>query len=121
MARAGTYDFSIDGGSRWSPRMTWFVDEARTEPVNLTGFEARLTVVQAGFGDDPVLALATPDDITLGGVLGTVSWFVPKPTVLTKLVVPVFDYDLTLLPDGDEDQAFEFLTGQVLVRLKPAP
>lgn len=110
MSLAGTYDWHIDQGALWSPRLTWWTDATKTSAVDLTGFGCRLTVVELGTTTDPVLELVAPADITLGGALGTVEWSVQAAfTALT------LEYELTVIPGGDDTLKKALLKGRLVL------
>lgn len=119
MSSAGSFDFHTDQGARWQPVLMAWETEAKLDPLNLTDYGARLTVVRSGFGEEPVLELVAPASISLGGAIGTIGWSVPAVTMM-ELEHSVYNYELVLVPNGDEDQAYVLLAGRVLVREQAA-
>lgn len=109
-------DFYVDQGARWPETVTWWPGaDGVGSPVDLSGYSARLVVIRAGVDALPVLDLASPNDITLGGSAGTTAWDVVASR-MALFTHPVYQHELTLFPSGDDDLAIRFIKGRVLVR-----
>lgn len=71
---AATYNTVIEKGNTARRIWTWYADLARTTPVNLTGYTARMRVRAAVDAAAILVELKTSDGtIVLGGAAGTIS------------------------------------------------
>jgi len=75
MALAATYDFSMDQGAdldRTGKVFTW--RDTDEDPVNLTGWTARMKIMKSLSADAVLLELTTENGgIVLGGIAGTIT------------------------------------------------
>ena len=67
---AARLNLTIEQGATFQAVITWEIDG---DPVDLTGYEARMQARQTVKSDSKVLDLDTDSGITLGGVLGTIT------------------------------------------------
>lgn len=67
---AGTYDFTIEQGTTFSRTFTW--TDSSNNPINLTGYTAKLSIAPAPAGT-PYISLTDTSGITLGGSAGTIA------------------------------------------------
>lgn len=122
MSSGGVVDFSVDQDARWHPWMRLWTSKAKTALVDTTGYGAQLVVVRAGFHVAPVLTI----DETTGIVItctkdgddvteSTIEWDVPAPT-MDGLTVPLFNFDLYVVPEESQALKQRLLTGRLLVR-----
>lgn len=112
MSLPGRYDpWRIDPDSVWNPTLTWKTSKTDPTPIDLTGWGCRLTVLEVGTKTDPVLAIAAPDDITLGGDLGTITWAVQPD----GFVLPEYDATLIVIPPAGEAFRKALVKGRLAV------
>lgn len=106
--------------------MRLWTSKAKTALVDTTGYGAQLIVTRAGFHVDPALSIDDTTGIVLTCTLdeesgdvteSTIEWDVPAPT-MDGLVVPLFNFDLYVLPEKDPALRQRLLTGRVPVRGK---
>lgn len=94
---AGRYSFTIEQAATFSRVVTWYADAAGTQPVNLTGYSAKMKVKnQLGTA---LLDSANGDiTITLGGAAGTVTVTIAaaKTGAMSSTVADDLVYDLEL-------------------------
>lgn len=98
---AGTYDVVCDAGSTLRLRLIYKDNES--QPIDLTGYAARLQVRHRPSSEDAILALDTTEGggITVGGSNGEISIVVPAATT-AGLPAGRHVYDLEIeLPGGD--------------------
>lgn len=80
-------------GSTFSRTLTYKLDD---DPVDLTGYNAKLQVREFFYSPDPVLNLTSASGITLGASAGTISVLIDATT--TSSLIPgdyVYDLELT--------------------------
>lgn len=94
MPLAGTYNIITDQGSTFTRTLT-YKDNAGN-PINLTGYSAKMQVRTATDATSVLLELSTANGrITLGGVLGTISLNAPASAMNFAGGVYVYDLELT--------------------------
>lgn len=74
MATPLIQDLNMYQGETFQFTFTYYTDDTKTTPVDLTNWSARMQVRQRVSSANPVtgLNLTSPGDITLGGAAGTV-------------------------------------------------
>jgi len=99
---AGNYNMKVEQGVTFSQNMTWKIDG---NPVNLSGYTARMNVRTSRSGRVPanilVLALTSENGITLGGVAGTIRIDL-SATQTSNIAAGTYAYDLELESAGEE-------------------
>ena len=98
---AGIHKITAEKGATFSQPFTWKIN---SNPVNLTGYTARMKVrdPKRAPSVNQILSLtsATGGGITLGGVAGTIIVTV-SATIMESIVAAKYVYDLELeSPDG---------------------
>lgn len=69
---AGKYDFYIEQGATFYQPIVW--KDENDDPVDLTGYTARMQIRKTVKSTDPLISLTTTNGrITLGGAQGTVT------------------------------------------------
>lgn len=68
---AADYTIEIERGATWNRLFTWYTDENKTTPKDLTGGTAKLQVRERE-NAEVLLELTELDGIALGGAAGTV-------------------------------------------------
>ena|ERR1700733_1100093 len=96
------WDLDVYPGFQFNPLFEFFEDEARTQPFNLTGFSAQMTI---GNG------LATPS-LTLGGALGTIQALLTGAQT-ANLPLGQVEWSLAWTPSGGQPDCPAF--GRLLV------
>ena len=97
---AGTYNITCNQGATLQRTLTW-TDPAKN-PINLTGYTARMQVRDTAASSSVILELTTSNTrITLGGTAGTVSLNVAA-NVTANLVPGLYVYDLEVVSGGGE-------------------
>ena len=104
----------IDGGTKeWTVRtgdngnQSWLYTDADDQPIDLSAYSARLHVRLQITDVDPVISLASPDRIILGGSAGTID------VNLTPQETAALDYrleylwDLELTTDSNEIETID--------------
>jgi hypothetical protein len=74
---AGVYWFRIVKGEDFNRTVTWYPNSTPTDlgtPADLTGYSAHFYV---DLNNSPIISVASPANITLGGPAGTVQVFIP--------------------------------------------
>jgi len=96
---AGTYNFTIEQGATFKRIMTW--KDSNGNPINLTGYTARMQVRTAKDSPNVILTLDTDTNggITLGGVSGTITIEI-SASKTASLDFKTAVYDLELEKDG---------------------
>lgn len=94
-----TLNLTFPQGATWSLALTWNDDGG--DPINLTGYAARMQVRASYDAAATALSLANGSGITLGGAAGAITLSVPASTTTT--VNPgTYVYDLELQSSGGE-------------------
>jgi hypothetical protein len=71
---AGKVSLEIPLGTDWERTLTWYSDEAKTLPMDLTGYTARMDIRRKPSSSTYLSRLTTENGgITLGGVNGTIA------------------------------------------------
>ena len=97
---AGTYNITCNQGATLQRTLTW-TDPAKN-PINLTGYTARMHVRTAANAASTILELTSSNTtITLGGAAGTVSMNVAA-NVTANLTPGLYVYDLEVVSGGGE-------------------
>ena len=95
---AGQYDIVADKGATFSRTITWYADAAKTTPVNLTGYTAKMQV-RATPDNSVVVELSTTNSrISLGGAAGTITLTVAATNM--NMTADLYQYDLELTSGG---------------------
>lgn len=93
-------NLAIDQGSDWAKHLVWLDDQTPAQPINLTGFTARMQIRANAEAADTLAELTTEDGrITLGGVAGTIDLSLPH-AVTDLLPKGKWVYDLELVSAG---------------------
>jgi len=91
---AGVYDITIEQGATFAMSLTW--KDSTGNPVNLTGYTARMQVRTNYEAEDTLVSLVSPTDIILGGALGTIAVTIAA-SVTQSLQLDEAVYDLELV------------------------
>lgn len=92
---AAKYDIVCDQGATFSRVLTWQDDAAN--PVNLTGYTARMQVRDEADSSTAALSLTTENSrITLGGTAGTITLLV-SATDTAAVTAGEYVYDLEIV------------------------
>lgn len=106
----GNYNITVYQGARWAKSVAW--EDEDGNPVNLTGWTARMQARKRVHHDGPPLVELTTENgrITLGGVAGTIDLELNTATTteLERLSKGVYDLEL-VDPSGE---ATRLLMGQ---------
>lgn len=97
------HNFHIWKGATFQKRVTYFEDAARTQPKNLTGYTADLTIRDAPDGT-PLLTLTHLSGLTLGGAAGTIHITIDAATT-AALPWTAGVYDLLVTSPGGQADA----------------
>lgn len=90
----GKYNFICPQGATFSQELTWKIDE---NPVNLSGYSARMQVREKHSSDTKILDLSSQDgDITLGGSDGTILIEIPANDT-ESIIAKEYVYDIELI------------------------
>lgn len=109
---AGVYNFTIDQGATFSRQLT--LKDASDDPMNLTGYTARMQIRPEIESDEVMVELTTTNGrIALGGVAGTVTLTISATVTATIDKEGVYDLEL-VTPAGE---VYRALKGKV--RLEP--
>jgi hypothetical protein len=97
---AGNYNITAEQGASFRRVLTW--NDAANEPINLTGYTARMQIRSDYFTPDPATISLTTENgrITLGGALGTISLYI-SATDMAALVADAYVYDLELISGAE--------------------
>lgn len=107
----GDYDFTIYQGATFSRILTW--KDGNEDPVDITGFTARMQIRESVDAADPFLSLTTENGgIALGGAAGTITLTISS-TGTAALSQSSGVYDLEMI-DGDGIVS-RLLEGSVLI------
>lgn len=98
---AGIHKIDIEQGATFELPLVWKINK---NPVNLTGYSARLQARTNGHGRVPsnilILSITSEDNITLGGASGAIDVYL-SPTDTAALSEGRYAYDLELeAPNG---------------------
>ena len=101
---AAVKNLVIEQKATWKKRLTW--RDKLKRPINLTGFGARMQIVDAS--GTVLVDLSTANGkIILGGAAGTIDLMLTKAETTALRDVPMF-YDLKLInPDLTEDRKLQ--------------
>ena len=99
----GKLNLTCPQGSTFSKSLTYKLDD---DPVNLTGYDARLQVREFFYSPDPVLSLTNASGITLGASAGTISVLIDAATT-ASLIPGDYVYDLELVAGGTVTRLIE--------------
>jgi hypothetical protein len=106
---------NIDQGAYWSQEILW--EDSNGDPVNLTGYTARMQIRKRVTDASAVIELTTTNGrITLGGAAGTILLTIAAADTAALPATPTdkrWFYDLELVPAGG--QVVRLLQGRVLV------
>jgi len=94
-----TLNLTFPQGATWSLALTWNDDGG--DPINLTGYTARMQVRPSYDASTTVLSLTNGSGLTLGGAAGTVTLRVEAATT-TTVSAATYVYDLELQSGGGE-------------------
>jgi hypothetical protein len=94
-----TLNLTFPQGATWSLALTWNDDDG--DPINLTGYTARMQVRITYGAAATILSLANGSGITLGGAAGTITLSVAATTTAT-VNSGTYVYDLELQSGGGE-------------------
>lgn len=98
-------------GSRFLQVLTYELDG---DPVDITGWGARMQVRSTLYAATTILDLTVGSGLTLGGSAGTITIDVPS-TTLDDAPIGTHVYDLELIPAGVEANAFKLVRGDFQV------
>lgn len=107
----GRANFTCPQGSTFSRTLTYKIDE---EPVDLTGYDARLQVREFHYSDEYVIgldSLSSSANMYLGGSAGTINVYI-DPDVTKELVPGNYVYDLELYTS---DNVYRLIEGKFVV------
>jgi len=97
---AGTYNITCQQGATLKRTLTWL--EPNKDPINVTGYTARMQVRETADANTVVLELTTANNrITLGGTAGTIDLLVSANTT-ANLTPGLYVYDLEMVSGGGE-------------------
>ena len=90
---AGVYNFSIEQGTTFRRVLT--LRDGNGDLINLTNYTARMQIRQEVESTQPLLTLTTSNGrITLGGVNGTVTWFISDADTAAFSSDGVYDLEI---------------------------
>jgi len=101
----------VHQGSTFRKRLTWLV---AGDPVNLTGYTARMDIRESVDSDTATLSASTSNYITLGGGAGTVDILIPA-SVMETVPPGRYVYDLELVSGGSPPEVTAIVAGQFIV------
>lgn len=102
-------NFIVQVGATLDRTITWYEDEAKTQPVNLAGHTARLQV-RTLYGDALIHDLTTENGgLTLGGILGTIRFFIGETETEEQSADADYYYGMELYDAGGD--VIPFLAG----------
>ena len=103
MIRPGKLDLLMLQGATFTYQLTWTADD---QPVDLTGFEARMQVRPNTRSDTVIIEFTDVDGITLGGEEGTILLSADADTT-AGLPSGKYVYDLELDSGGEVTRLVE--------------
>lgn len=106
---AGVYNFTIEQGTTF--RRTLTLKDAAGDPVDLTGYTARMQIRAEVESTSVMLSLTTQNGgISLGGVAGTIELFISDINTSTVTTEGVYDLEIV---DGSNNEVTRVLKGKV--------
>lgn len=99
----GKINFTCPQGSTFSKSLTYNIDG---EPIDLTGYSARLQVREFHYSDSTVVNLTSGSGITLGGSAGTIDVLIDAETT-AEFEAGNYVYDLELVVSGTVNRIIE--------------
>jgi len=109
---AGVYDIYIEQGADFELPLVW--SDVNKNPVNLTGYSARMQIRENFDSDEYLIALDTGalGGITLGGATGLVTVEIPANITATfPLMAAVYDIELI----SASGSVYRFIQGAALI------
>lgn len=98
MATAGIYNMSMDQGATFARQFTW--KNKLKNPVDLTGYTARMQIRPTKMSEDIILSLTTENGrIVLGDDEGTINLSV-SASITASLTPDKYFYDIELVSPG---------------------
>jgi len=91
---AGQYNIVADQGATFSRNLHW--EDSSGNPIDVTGYSARMQVRERFVSATPVLSLVSPTNIALGGGSGTVVVTV-SATLMAAVTAGDYVYDLEMV------------------------
>ena len=91
---AGQHKFVCNKGSTFNPIITLYSDEARTTPIDLSGYTARMSV-RKDVNTAPIITLTTSGGITIDGPNGQVLPLIDNATT-SGFATDTYKYSLEL-------------------------
>lgn len=115
---AAQYDFTVEQGTTVTKKFRW--KDSEGQPVDLTGYSARMHLRKKRDDLEPTLALTTENDrITLGGLTGEIEvTFEATDTVDLTDKRFVYDLELVLPRTGRPDYVKRLVQGRVSLSLE---
>ena len=116
MSPAGTYNIVCDQGKTLSRRLVYGTRQAGVfTPFDNSGMDARMQVRKTIPSATPVLSLASPADITLGGADGSIEITVTAEAM--EDLSGTYRFDLELVDtSGVDDIVYGIVRGEFKVR-----
>lgn len=90
---AGKTDLYVEKGATFATTLTW--RDVNNNPVDLTGYTARLQIRRAAAAEDVLVGLTSGAGLTLGGAAGTIAVRI-EATVTAAIPADAGVYDLEL-------------------------
>jgi hypothetical protein len=95
------YEFRVRQGRTFDPVLTW--KDSAGQPIDLTGWDAKVQVRENVDDDDPLLELTVGSGITLGGGAGTIA-LLRSATEMAAVEPGRYSYSLAMTsPGGIQD------------------
>lgn len=96
-------DFTVEQGTTFRRKITWYTDEAQVTARDLTGYSARMQVRSTISDTSTILSLtsAAGGGITLGGTAGTID-IVMTDAQTAAFAFTTAVYDLELVTGGGD-------------------
>lgn len=90
---AGVYNFTIEQGTTF--RRTLTLKDSAGDPINLTGYTARMQIRAEVESTTVLLSLTTSNGgISLGGAAGTIEWFISDTNTSAITSEGVYDLEI---------------------------
>lgn len=125
MADPGVTDLTCFQGAQFVQRLEWKDDQDPPQPIDLTGYTARMQVRRLRNSDEILLELTTADGrITLGDPTPTDGVIILEIDATDTAALPAtpsdrkWRYDLELIPGGDPEAVRRLLMGKFIVDLE---